>query len=618
MPKRNRHREQARALAPAGPAHEGTLTPPVASTTRPPVAVRLVSSPDEARGLATQLLGHLPWPVAVVSISAAATEPYIDATKLKSEIGDLGEVVVIPTNDVSWAFSNAMPEMTQVYGGAGRVYAPDGRWRTDPYKSPLRFAYGPSDSERVVATLAKDVAVAAFQADAAGSATSDASGITITTSTSARGALPRSGKVVGAVGDSRALVILDDGTYATIWAELTADDVEITQVAVRGQTVRGLFDPDSGRFDVRPSLRTPATALASYSGGSNILVRVQSVGTDIATLTLFPGVDVVVPRALITDNPLDRLEDLLSPAEVVVAQLDDLRIDGARSAVTATLRLDTVDDEDPVAPAPALLDGGPAWLTLPVAPAPVSPAITPERVECDPEIAPADPVDDDAVVSLAGGTIPRPRPPIAMPGPVPASQPAHLHELQSLANSNRALEAELNRLRDERDHLRTQLRTSGGKRRKAERAARNVGSAEVDNWSNVFSDPIEQFRFEVQLEWVRRIPAGQKPELPLADYGVGPAFLDSVETTPSIDRDKVVAVVVEVLTGLAADLDSREVHPLRTSRAGGAGPVTREDGAICMRVALQRGTPSARRMHYWTQGKRVELSRVVLHDDMTP
>jgi hypothetical protein len=37
-----------------------------------------------------------------------------------------------------------------------------------------------------------------------------------------------------------------------------------------------------------------------------------------------------------------------------------------------------------------------------------------------------------------------------------------------------------------------------------------------------------------------------------------------------------------------------------------------------MRVALQQGTPSARRLHYWKIGDRVELSRVALHDDMRP
>lgn len=615
MPKRNRHRERARALAPTGSPH--ALASPAASSSavRPPTTVRQVRSPDEARELAAHLLGDMRWPVAVVSISAAATEPYIDATELKSQIDDLGEVVVIPTSDVSWAFSAAMPEMTQVYGGAGRVYAPDGHWRTDPYKSPLRFAYGQSDSTRVVAALAKDVAVASFQSASEGSSTSAASGLALTSVSAAGRGVSRTGKVIGVVGDSRAIVALDDGTYATVWAELTVDDVEISQVAVRDQAVQGLFDPETGRFDVRSSLRTPATALAAYRNGSNVLVRVRWVGENAVTLTLFPGVHITVPRALITDNALDRLTDLLTPAEVVIAQLDDLRVDAARRTVTATLRLDTVDDEDPVAPAPALLDGGPPWLTLPTAPpVPQSSAVAPDPGGGGTEIGPADPPVVGAVSRPGVGALPRPRQPYGIPGPVPAQ----LQELQALARSNRALEAELSEARRERDHLRTQLRASGGKRRKAERAARNVSSTESADWSNLFSDPVEQFRFEVQLEWARRIPAGQKTELPLAEYELGPGFLASLEKTPAIDRGKVVAVVVEVLTGLAAGLDSREVHPLRTSQGGGAIPVTREGGAICMRVALQRNTPSARRLHYWTQGKRVELSRVVLHDDMTP
>ncbi len=60
-------------------------------------------------------------------------------------LGELADVHVIPTGDVSWAFSHAMPPMTQVYGGASRVYPVDLEWATQPSRSPLRFAYGVKD-----------------------------------------------------------------------------------------------------------------------------------------------------------------------------------------------------------------------------------------------------------------------------------------------------------------------------------------------------------------------------------------------------------------------------------------------------------------------------------------
>lgn len=602
MPKRNRHRERARATV--------TLnsTPKGAQAERPPTEVRRLRTPDEARELAEQLLGPLRWPVVLVSISASAAEPYIDATELKREIGDLGEVVVIPTNEVSWAFSDAMPEMTQVYGGAGRVYAVDGAWRNDPYRSTLRFAYGRSDSDRVVAALAKDVAVAAFHA---GTAWSPGDGPVASSASAAdRGPVPSVGKVGGIVGDSRALVTLDDGTYATIWAELTLDHVDITQVAERGQKVQGLLDRESHRLDVRPSLLRPAAALSRYQAGMNVLARVRTVAEHAVVLTLFPGVDITLPRALVTDNPLDNLADLFTQTEVVIARLDAITLDLAGERVNGVLRLDTIDDDYPVAPAPPLLDGGPAWLTL--APPPALPA--PVVVETHEAAQPA-PVAPDVASAPEPGLIPRPRPPV---GPSPTARSAQQQELDGLALANRTLEGEISRLTRERDELRTKLRTSGSQRRKAEQAARAATSSSIADLSNLFADPVDQFRFEVQLEWAQRIPAGQKSERPLPEYEIGPNFLDSLEHTASIDRAKVVAVVVEVLTGIATELDSRSIHPLRTGPSGGAPPVTRDGGAVCMRVALQTNTPSARRLHYWTLGKRVELSRVVLHDDMAP
>ena len=48
-------------------------------------------------------------------------------------------------------------------------------------------------------------------------------------------------------------------------------------------------------------------------------------------------------------------------------------------------------------------------------------------------------------------------------------------------------------------------------------------------------------------------------------------------------------------------------------------PTTRADGAVCMRAYVEEGVPQSRRLHYWkVKDGLVELSRVVLHDDMAP
>jgi hypothetical protein len=113
---------------------------------------------------------------------------------------------------------------------------------------------------------------------------------------------------------------------------------------------------------------------------------------------------------------------------------------------------------------------------------------------------------------------------------------------------------------------------------------------------------------------VQRVPPGEKAGRPLASYELGSAFLASLDRVEGVSRSKVVAVVVEVLTGRAQDLAGRASHPLRVGAAGSRYH-SRGDGGICWRVALQQDTPGARRLHYWRIAERYELARVALHDD---
>jgi hypothetical protein len=133
---------------------------------------------------------------------------------------------------------------------------------------------------------------------------------------------------------------------------------------------------------------------------------------------------------------------------------------------------------------------------------------------------------------------------------------------------------------------------------------------------DAFCDPEKQFHHEVYLAWTRRIPSSEKTTRPLAPYALGPDFLPSLKSIEGMDRPKIVDVVVEVLTGLRSP--GRDLHQLRVDTGGNSRPVVREDGATCWRVALQKGAPAARRLHFWRLGQAVELSRVIVHDDMTP
>ena len=186
-------------------------------------------------------------------------------------------------------------------------------------------------------------------------------------------------------------------------------------------------------------------------------------------------------------------------------------------------------------------------------------------------------------------------------------------ERELLTRRLKTLTTELNISRTSSERLRTELRKA---KQKQARPAKGVSGS---YGQQLFDNPEEQFRFEVHAEWAHRIPAHDKDARGLVDYVVGPDFLESLSDTRGVERSKVVAVTVEVLTGLASELNGRELHQLRTSAAGGSPTVVRADGAICWRVSLQVKTPSARRLHYWQlKDGSIELSRVVTHDDMTP
>ncbi|HEX6969692.1 MAG TPA: hypothetical protein VF174_12905 [Micromonosporaceae bacterium] len=588
----------------------------------PPEGVRRIASEAEAEKLAHRLqTAGRRWPVVVLTIAGGHDEPFGDPEEIKREVGDLAEVILMPTSGISWAFSRHMPPATQVYGGAGRVYPVGHEWVTDPTRSRLRFAYSTRDRRRITDQLISDALEAALAAGLIEARTRP-------------GLQQRTGEIQGVIG-SRALVRLDDQSSATVWEELTVPGVALDRVVMTGQSVCGVYDPASRRLDLRGALRftDPASAeeavTAAYRVGDVVLADVAEVTDDAVTLRLLPALPVEVERDAVTSNPNDTLRGLFSVGEVVVCRVVSLG--------PPALRLDDIDDDEVPRPAPSLLPDGPPWLRLPDPQAPAAPA---------PAARPA--VPSEAPV---GSAAPAPRPPSplelarrlgaagparargAAPEAIQAQLAALNNELAAEQNTRKALAEELAVLRSRAADLEEQLieatrtiqslqtsyRNADRRRQQAVRELKALQRREEPSApvGPEFLDPEEQFRYEVYCEWARRIPAAEKASKPLADYKLAPGFLKSIEEIEGISRAKIIAVVVEVLTGQAQHLDGRDVHKLRT---GGPGSpyVTRSDGAACWRVALQRESAAARRLHYWEKGNTYEFSRVVLHDDYRP
>lgn len=133
----------------------------------------------------------------------------------------------------------------------------------------------------------------------------------------------------------------------------------------------------------------------------------------------------------------------------------------------------------------------------------------------------------------------------------------------------------------------------------------------------LFSDTESQFRHDVYMEWVTRIPAADKPRRPLpARFDLGPDFLSSLERVQGVSYQKVLSITVEILTGLVDHIPGRQAHRMRSSRGGDAPDGRRaRNGAVIMRANVQTNSPSSRRIHYCSSGGVIELINIALHDD---
>lgn len=127
----------------------------------------------------------------------------------------------------------------------------------------------------------------------------------------------------------------------------------------------------------------------------------------------------------------------------------------------------------------------------------------------------------------------------------------------------------------------------------------------------------ERFRADVLEAWTTKQSDDDRQRHPLAVFRLHPEFLPSIEAAGA-SRSKVVETVMLVACGRAVAVAGREVHPLRVG-AGATEPQRRRtsDEASAWRCAIQRGAPSARRLHWWKlDGGEIEFANVVKHDDM--
>ncbi|HHU40177.1 MAG TPA: hypothetical protein GXZ45_12965 [Propionibacterium sp.] len=611
-----RHIERAwAASAPPPTPTVGAPTAPQAG--RPDLtfaagAVTPVDSPDMAVALAAHLLNpERTRPALLLTRRAGDHRPPVDVSRIVQDVGTLVDIFEMGTGEVSWAFSEALARFpgTECYGGAGRVYPVGLEWTTNLDRSPLRFTWDASHAAATTEALIRDAL-----------ASSRLSSYT---------AQPiRARRVTGTVKGSvsgRGLVSLDQGGMATIWPELVVEDVDAEHLVQPGMRVEGDLDEATGRLDVAASLITADVALATFQHDDLVTARVVAVEREIAVLEIFPGVQPVVPAEdIVSGRFVIDVRQWLTVGEILSARI----VQAGEADDDWQLSLLDVDPDEAPLPAPALLPGGPPWLPEPLAwdaePEPEASDVEEPTVDRAPEPVPSVTPPPTPVAEAP----PAQQPPAREPQPtddalrvMTAERDALAREVARLQDAADADADELKRLRRRgRDQDQTVSRLTKQLAAKDKQLAGVEGILEDrDRDRNAFPDPAEQFRYEVDLEWARRIPAAEKPNLPRASYLLGADFLPSLAEVSDRDRAKAVEVVIEVITGRVYDMPGRRTHQMRTGAGGDDAYLSRADGATCWRVNLQHGTPQARRLHFWALPTgEIELSSVRIHDDMRP
>lgn len=583
---------RGRGLAAARPA----VRP---SSTAPTTGLHIVETADQVDALAAHLLSPgRDRPVAVVTIPMQRTKPWIDADEIATAVGPEAEVHLIPTGPRTFQLTGHLSRLAGVYGGAGRVYDVGQEWLANPYLSPLRFAYDRGEGSRATEDLINDLMGALSRSGH------------LTTQTPAAARRVR-GDVSGLVTPSRALLSLDDGSVATVWAELTAHGLNIDAILTRGMQVTGLLDADSRRVDIAGMVRPAKEVVADLATGVVVLARVLEVRPESVALEPYPGVRAEVAADLVTGNDHDDLTDLLSRGEVVVARYLFVDDDGGWC-----LSLHDVDDDEEPVPV-SLIDGGPPWLRLPTAehldphadapPAAVVKEETEEQGRLRAALTAAEKrLAELQATSLRAGDLTRR---VAELETQLRSRDLEVDTLQRELRDGQRVAARLQR---QVEHERT------GKRQAVQRSNKGAKAAPAKEVHG-YSDPTEQMRWDLQRTWVEQTRPEDKARWALPDdYALGPDFCRSVDELEGVSRERVLLVAMWILVGRPVTDD----HPLRSSKAGGAPAVTRvEDGVewVCRRAPLQQSSASARRLSYWRSSSgQIELSRVTLHDDLTP
>ncbi len=632
--------------------------------------VTFARTSDEVRDLSRSILDPArKRPLAVVTTTFDDDTPYVDLDALEAAVSDVADIAAVSSGDLTFELARLLPNNCETFNGAVRSFPVGDEWQARPSLARRRFSFSPREQQKVLDAVIDDLIGMAHRAGLMVASVADARPATGVV----RGML---------AGDTRAMVALGDGGLASISAESTFAPAPLPWVVHDGQAVRGMLDPTTRRFELETAIADADALWAHYPDGSVTLALVSTVERQRATLLVHPHHPITVTRGDLSANPLDRVDLLLSEGDVIEVRvvrdaqgrhalrtidLDDDEVALPAVALTsggrpwlelgrtllepeAELTVTSIEeflatigitreaeDDDSAGDAPLEHQT--------------------ELDELDQSAAPA----ASPPPAAAPRPGPGPRPAASIPSPAapppatePAAQPDRRNALQTALATIDTLRAELRaerasgglkaaeslrtevaqlrglvqqlvsdgaRATESARTLREQLKDAQARLRSAVRKVNDTSPQTPRDRRDRFADAEQWIRHELYLQWIERLDPTTRASHPLSDeLIVGPRFAASLDGLDANQLDKALRCAMEAACGFIVKNSSREVHALRSGDGGSDAPRVRpEDGARCMRAYIEQNTPQARRLHYWAiPGGRVELSRVVLHDDIEP
>lgn len=573
----------------------------------------IIRTAEQAHELAQGLLDarrSQPW--CVISTPNDSIEATFDVDAIEDEASSVCEIFVVWGGPATRTLQDMLPADTQVFGGAGRTYPSDFGKTNGTSVGKLRYVYPPGKVAQSNERLISDIWAAAMDAGLLKQATANAVDSVAT--------------VKQLFGDSVVLLQLENGELASIRQEASFPDVPLTWVFSLGQQVTGKYDAATRIFTLKDQNLTAAEAVAHFGYDTVTLGLIRETDRKRAKIAIHPNLDFEVTKAEITGNPLDVISEYLRVGEVW-----PVRIYRDPQGKTR-LKMNDIDDDEPIAEALPLIAGGQPWLdqaryaNFGGDDAPALEIVDSELVVLDSELV--DVPENESITEAPRADWPTALSPAESKDKAARLAEASIAHLRGeLIRGNREIERrnnELNQLSAAYRELninaqRWREEASAYKQIVAE--TRKSKTSEVKSNFKAYSrrdrfNTLEEwFGEELRRTWLSLYSPDDRARFNLdtKTYSFGAEFFDGVNPRDLDETElrKLLRVVVHLVTGRNGVEQIAESHSLRVNNR----PLMRGQD-VGLRMHIENGQPQAKRLHYFklaTGG--YELTTVGDHDE---